>query len=116
MERGAANISDAELARLAELASLRLPEDPAARKQLAVQLGDILGYVAKVQEYDVAAPEPEAATHPLRADEPAPSDMGLPGADGQPAWLADAPTAEGRMVAVPALFADRSSSDGAERP
>lgn len=110
MERGAANISDAELVRLAELSCLRLPDGAAERQQLARQLGSILGYVARVQEYGGEAAEEPAGLHPLRADEPVASDLGAHGADGRPAWLAQSPAAEGQMVAVPALFAERNGN------
>jgi len=107
-----AKISDAELTRLAELACLRLPDDPTARRQLADQLGSILGYVAMVQKYEVGEGSDDVDPVHARADEPVANQLGQPSADGRPTWLADAPAAEGQLVAVPALFADRGNKNG----
>ncbi len=114
MEQHAATVTDAELARLAELACLQLPDDVAARRHLADQLGSILGYVAAVQEYDVAAGDEGGDPISARADEPVANALGAAGGGGRPAWLDDAPRAEGTLVAVPALFAGRSNGNGGD--
>lgn len=112
MEDRAATVTDVELARLAELACLQLPEDAAARRHLADQLGSILGYVATVQRYQMGEGSEDVDSILARADEPSLSSIGAAGADGRPAWLADAPRAEGQLVAVPALFTGRSNGNG----
>jgi Asp-tRNA(Asn)/Glu-tRNA(Gln) amidotransferase C subunit len=105
-------ISDAELARLAELANLHLPEELSARRKLADQLGNILGYVAMVQQYKVGDGSDDVDPVRARADEPVANQLGQPGTDGRPTWLIDAPAAEGQLVAVPALFTDRGNKNG----
>ncbi len=114
MEQRAATVTDAELARLAELACLQLPDDVGARRHLADQLGSILGYVAAVQRYEVGEGSDGADPILARADEPAASPLGATGSGGRPAWLDDAPRAEGQLVAVPALFAGRSNGNGGD--
>lgn len=114
MEQHNATVTEVELTRLAELACLQLPDGVAERRHLADQLGSILGYVATVQRYDVAEGNDDLDPLLARADEPVANAIGAAGKDGRPAWLDDAPRAEGTLVAVPALFAGRSNGNGGD--
>jgi aspartyl-tRNA(Asn)/glutamyl-tRNA(Gln) amidotransferase subunit C len=64
-------IDRAEAARIAALARLAIPEDELDR--VASQLTQVLGFVERLSELDLAGLEPSAfapAGEPLRSDEP----------------------------------------------
>ena len=83
---------------VANLARIALSPDQEAR--LAAQLGDILGYVKKLEELDVTGVEPMAHAVPLanvlRTDEVQPS---IP----QEAALANAPKQANGLFVVPKI-------------
>ena len=78
----------------------RLALTPEEEKQLGAQLGNILGYIEKLRELDVASVEPTAHAVPLvnvtRADEIRPS---LPPAEA----LRNAPKQAGGLFIVPKI-------------
>ena len=78
----------------------RLALTPAEEKKLGAQLGNILGYIEKLRELDVASVEPTAHAVPLvtvtRADEIRPS---LPPAEA----LRNAPKQAGGLFIVPKI-------------
>ena len=78
----------------------RLALTPEEEKQLCAQLGNILGYIEKLRELDVASVEPTAHAVPLvnvtRADEIRPS---LPPAEA----LRNAPKQAGGLFIVPKI-------------
>jgi aspartyl-tRNA(Asn)/glutamyl-tRNA(Gln) amidotransferase subunit C len=83
---------------VAHLARLRLTADE--EKKLGAQLGNILGYIEKLKELDVAGAEPTAHAVPMvnitRADEIRPS---LPRADA----LRNAPQQANGLFIVPKI-------------
>ena len=92
--------NDFDIRYVANLARIALSPDEEAK--LGVQLGDILGYVKKLEELDVAGVEPMAHAVPLanvlRADEVRPS---IP----QEAALANAPKQANGLFIVPKIVA-----------
>jgi aspartyl-tRNA(Asn)/glutamyl-tRNA(Gln) amidotransferase subunit C len=65
------SIDRAEVARIAELARLQIPEDQVDR--LAAQLSQVLDFAATIQQLDLTGCEPTVfapADAPLRTDEP----------------------------------------------
>lgn len=87
---------DFDIKYVAHLARLKLTPDEEQR--LGAQLGNILGYIEKLKEVDVAGVEPTAHAFPLvnvfRADEP------RPGLSTEEA-LRNAPKRSGGMFVVP---------------
>ena len=90
--------NDFDIHYVANLARIALSPDQEAR--LAAQLGDILGYVKKLEELDVTGVEPMAHAVPLanvlRTDEVQPS---IP----QEAALANAPKQTNGLFVVPKI-------------
>ena len=90
--------NDFDIHYVANLARIALAPDQEAR--LAAQLGDILGYVKKLEELDVTGVEPMAHAVPLanvlRTDEVQPS---IP----QEAALANAPKQANGLFVVPKI-------------
>ena len=90
--------NDFDIHYVANLARIALSPDQEAR--LAAQLGDILGYVKKLEELDVTGVEPMAHAVPLanvlRTDEVQPS---IP----QEAALANAPKQAKGLFVVPKI-------------
>ena len=90
--------NDFDIHYVANLARIALSPDQEAR--LAAQLGDILGYVKKLEELDVTGVEPMAHAVPLanvlRTDEVQPS---IP----QEAALANAPKQANGLFIVPKI-------------
>ena len=90
--------NDFDIHYVANLARIALSPDQEAR--LAAQLGDILGYVKKLEELDVTGVEPMAHAVPLanvlRTDEVQPS---IP----QEAALANAPKQANGLFMVPKI-------------
>ena len=90
--------NDFDIHYVANLARSALSPDQEAR--LAAQLGDILGYVKKLEELDVTGVEPMAHAVPLanvlRSDEVQPS---IP----QEAALANAPKQANGLFVVPKI-------------
>ena len=90
--------NDFDIHYVANLARIALSPEQEAR--LAAQLGDILGYVKKLEELDVTGVEPMAHAVPLanvlRTDEVQPS---IP----QEAALANAPKQATGLVVVPKI-------------
>ena len=90
--------SDFDIKYVANLARISLTPDEEAR--LGSQLGDILGYVKKLEELDVSDVEPMAHAVPLenvlRADEVQPSISGE-------AALANAPKKANGLFVVPKI-------------
>ena len=90
--------NDFDIRYVANLARIALSPDEEAK--LGVLLGDILGYVKKLEELDVAGVEPMAHAVPLanvlRADEVRPS---IP----QEAALANAPKQANVLFIVPKI-------------
>ena len=90
--------NDFDIRYVANLARIALSPDEEAK--LGVQLGDILGYMKKLKELDVAGVEPMAHAVPLanvlRADEVRPS---IP----QEAALANAPKQANGLFIVPKI-------------
>ena len=90
--------NDFDIHYVANLARIALSPEQAAR--LAAQLGDILGYVKKLEELDVTGVEPMAHAVPLanvlRSDEVQPS---IP----QEAALANAPKQANGLFVVPKI-------------
>ena len=90
--------NDFDIHYVANLARIALSPDQEAR--LAAQLGDILGYVKKLEELDVTGVEPMAHAVPLanvlRTDEVQPS---IP----QEAALANAPKQANGLFVVPKI-------------
>ena len=90
--------NDFDIHYVANLARIALSPDQEAR--LAAQLGDILGYVKKLEELDVTGVEPMAHAVPLanvfRADEVQPS---IPQQDA----LANAPKQVNGLFVVPKI-------------
>ena len=90
--------NDFDIHYVANLARIALSPDQKAR--LAAQLGDILGYVKKLEELDVTGVEPMAHAVPLanvlRTDEVQPS---IP----QEAALANAPKQANGLFVVPKI-------------
>jgi aspartyl-tRNA(Asn)/glutamyl-tRNA(Gln) amidotransferase subunit C len=93
-----AEIGQEEVARIAELARLRLDEDESAR--MGRELGAILAYVRQLEAVDVSGVPPTAHGElegmALRADEPRASLE-------RERVLAAAPEADGGAFAVPAF-------------
>ena len=91
--------SDFDIKYVANLARISLTPDEEAR--LGSQLGDILGYVKKLEELDVSDVEPMAHAVPLenvlRADEVQPS-------ISNEAALANAPKKANGLFVVPKIF------------
>ena len=91
--------SDFDIKYAANLARISLTPDEEAR--LGSQLGDILGYVKKLEELDVSDVEPMAHAVPLenvlRADEVQPS-------ISNEAALANAPKKANGLFVVPKIF------------
>lgn len=90
--------NDFDIHYVANLARIALSPDQEAR--LAAQLGDILGYVKKLEELDVTGVEPMAHAVPLanvlRTDEVQPS---IP----QEAALSNAPKQANGLFVVPKI-------------
>ena len=90
--------NDFDIHYVANLARIALSPDQEAR--LAAQLGDILGYVKKLEELDVTGVDPMAHAVPLanvlRTDEVKPS---IP----QEAALANAPKQANGLFVVPKI-------------
>jgi aspartyl-tRNA(Asn)/glutamyl-tRNA(Gln) amidotransferase subunit C len=90
--------NDFDIQYVANLARIALTPDEEAK--LGSQLGDILGYVKKLEELDVTGVEPMAhavpLTNVLRADEVRPS---IP----QEAALANAPKQANGLFVVPKI-------------
>ena len=90
--------NDFDIQYVANLARIALAPEQEAR--LAAQLGDILGYVKKLEELDVTGVEPMAHAVPLanvlRTDEVQPS---IP----QEAALANAPKQANGLFVVPKI-------------
>ena len=90
--------ADFDIQYVANLARIALTPDEEAK--LGYQLGDILGYVKKLEELDVTGVEPMAhavpLTNVLRADEVRPS---IP----QEAALANAPKQANGLFIVPKI-------------
>jgi len=90
--------SDFDIKYVANLARISLTPDEEAR--LGSQLGDILGYVKKLEELDVSDVEPMAHAVPLenvlRADEVQPS-------ISNEAALANAPKKANGLIVVPKI-------------
>ena len=90
--------NDFDIHYVANLARIALSQEQEAR--LAAQLGDILGYVKKLEELDVTGVEPMAHAVPLanvlRSDEVQPS---IP----QEAALANAPKQANGLFVVPKI-------------
>ena len=90
--------NDFDIHYVANLARIALSPDQEAR--LAAQLGDILGYVKKLEELDVTGVEPMAHAVPLanvlRSDEVQPS---IP----QAAALVNAPKQANGLFVVPKI-------------
>ena len=90
--------NDFDIHYVANLARIAVSPDQEAR--LAAQLGDILGYVKKLEELDVTGVEPMAHAVPLanvfRADEVQPS---IPQQDA----LANAPKQVNGLFVVPKI-------------
>tara|TARA_B000000460_G_scaffold217756_1_gene167909 strand:+ start:25 stop:312 length:288 start_codon:yes stop_codon:yes gene_type:complete len=90
--------NDFDIHYVANLARIALSPDQEAR--LAAQLGDILGYVKKLEELDVTGVDPMAHAVPLanvlRTDEVQPS---IP----QEAALANAPKQANGLFVVPKI-------------
>jgi aspartyl-tRNA(Asn)/glutamyl-tRNA(Gln) amidotransferase subunit C len=90
--------NDFDIKYVANLARIALTPDEEAK--LGSQLGDILGYVKKLEELDVTGVEPMAhavpLTNVLRADEVRPS---IP----QEAALANAPKQANGLFVVPKI-------------
>ena len=90
--------ADFDIQYVAHLARIALTPDE--EKKLAAQLGDILGYIEKLKELDVANVEPTAHAVPLvnvtRADEIRPS---LPHDEA----LRNAPRQAGGLFIVPKI-------------
>jgi aspartyl-tRNA(Asn)/glutamyl-tRNA(Gln) amidotransferase subunit C len=98
-------LTDQQVRHVAKLSRLKL--DAAQVRYFAEQLSDVLGYIDKLGELDVADIEPMAhptnMTNRLRADDPVP---GMPVDQA----LANAPDADPPFFKVPKVLGDAGSA------
>ncbi len=95
----AQNLTAAEIDKVARLARLKLSADE--RERFAAQLGDVLGYIALLDELQTGDIEPMAHAiefgNVFRKDEPRPS-------LSREQALANAPASDGRFFRVPPIL------------